>query len=239
MRGFVIGAVIVSSLALGGAAHADDAPPAATWRLALLPVIGGGIAGMTSKSVFPSFVGTTVLGGEIDAGGERIGGFGRVQFQSSGQDGRWTAMSYTLGGSYRVFGDGFASFGGVVRAGFSFEHWRASTGGCDVALYFPASCKALVLPPAGSGVVITGPGPINASNDELGIVGGFRIELPVQAFYLALDGELGVATSLASGAPGTLLQLRTALVFALRHRRSGDVTIEPSFRPRPPRGSTQ
>ncbi len=216
----------------------NDPPPFPTWRLALLPVVGGGLAAMTSKSTFPSFVGTSILGGEIDFGLERVGGFARVQFQSSGQGGRWTAMSYTLGGSYRVFGDGFASFGGVLRGGLSYEHWRASTGGCDVMLFFPASCKDF-LPPPGSGVVNPGPARVDVSNDAFGLVGGFRLELPVQAFYFAIDGELGGAASVASGAPGGIVQLRVALVFGLRNRRSGDATIEPSFRPRPPRGATQ
>jgi hypothetical protein len=216
---------------------ATDAPPLPPWRFGLLPLLGGGFAAMTSGGTFPQFIGTTVSGLEIDAGYETLGLFGRASFFSSGQDGRWTGWSFSLGPTWRLFGDGYDRLGGIVRAGLMYERWSASNAGCDVLFFVPNQCKDFTPPPI-SGVVTAPQRPrVDIDAEGLGVLGGARIELPVHDFYLALDGELGVMTAFQSGAPGHVLEGRAALMFGFRHRRAKPPKEE-RFRPRPPRGSS-
>jgi hypothetical protein len=220
-------------------ARADEVEvaPATTWRLGLVPSIGAGVAHLSNNGPFPSTIGFTVIGGEVNASLARAGLFARIGFLSSGQDGRWTASTYALGGSYRIFGDGYSSFGLVARGSLLFELWRASTGGCDVGLFFPTNCKDFV-PPPGSGITNPEPPRIDVSTDTLGITGGVRFELPVKPIYVAIDAEVAAVASLEPRAPGTIFQLQSVLVFALRHRRAGAMGVDPSYRPRAPRGTS-
>lgn len=223
------------SLALStGTALADDAPAS---RVALLPLVGVGFAHVSKSDVFPNNVGTTSLGLELDAQIAELGGLLRAQFLSSGQDGRWTGMSYAVGGSYRLFGDGFDSLSLITRAGLDYEHWRASTGGCDVMLFVPNNCKDFT-PPPGSGVVNPPPPSVHLGFDAIGVFGGVRLELPVRGFYVAFDAEVAPLLELGD-ASGPMLQFRAGLVLALRHRRqkSGGV-VDPTYTPRPGRGGT-
>jgi hypothetical protein len=231
---------LLASLSFARVARAEEpaADPLsgdATWRVALLPTVGVGFAHIGKSDIFPNDVGTTFIGGEADAAYERFGALARLQFLSSGNDGHWTAMSYGLGGSYRLFGDGYDSLALYARGGLLYEHWRVTNGGCRVILFFPLNCKAL-LPPAESGVTVTQAPVVHYGNDAFGIFGGARIELPIHGFFVAFDAE--VAPLYATGdLPSVLLQARLAIVVGLKNRRATfEALSDPSRAPRAPRG---
>jgi hypothetical protein len=229
---------VALALSIEASARAEEAPdavaPSPTWKLALLPVVGVGYTHVGNSGLFPNNIGTTILGGEMDASYGRYGGVARVQYLSSGDDGRWTAMSYGLGGSYRVFGDGYDTFALIARGGLFYEHWRASTAGCPIDLFFPRNCKDFVAPP-GSGIVDVLPPTTHDANDALGIFAGARVELPLHGFFVAFDAE--IAPGIAFGdLPGALLQARLAIVVGLKHRRRVDAPAIDTTRPRGPRG---
>ena len=63
------------------------------------------------------------------------GGFFRTDYLSSGQDGRWTAISFALGGSDRLLGQpGHLSL--LARGGFCDQNWHGSSSGCDVLVSY-------------------------------------------------------------------------------------------------------
>src|SRR5690348_12752340 len=101
----VVVSVVAAALFASSGARAEDTSglPA---RIAVLPTMGVGVAKVTNSGPFPGFIGLTTLGGEVHVELPPYGGFFRFQFHSSGLDGRWTAPSFALGGSYRLFGDG-------------------------------------------------------------------------------------------------------------------------------------
>jgi hypothetical protein len=218
-------------------AHADPVP-LAPWHLGVTPSLGGGIAAMTSGGTFPKLIGLTTFGGEVDASYVRLGLFGRVIFNSSGSAGQWTGWTYTLGPTYRLFGDGYDAFALILRGGLTYEHWLAQTDGCAVILFFPNSCSNLPAP-ALSGVMTTnGPQPIDIETDMIGLTAGVRLELPLKPVYLGFDAELTGVAALESGAPGQMIELRTALVFGFRDRRDAGRKLRERRDPRLPHGST-
>jgi hypothetical protein len=214
-----------------------DGVPLAPWHLGVTPTIGGGVAAMTSGGTFPKLIGLTTFGGELEASFVRLGVFGRVMFNSSGSAGQWTGWSYTLGPSYRLFGDGFDAFALVARAGVTYEHWSAQTGGCAVILFFPNSCSNIPAPAMPGQSTMNGPQNIDIESGMIGLTAGVRLELPVKPVYLALDAEVTGVAGLEAGAPGQMIELRTALVLGFRDRRTGDRKARP-MDPRLPHGST-
>ena len=214
-------ATTLATLAAGErAARADDAyeDRLAQWTLGFTPMVGVGVAKMTAGSDFPTFVGMTVGGVELQASLARVGVFVRAAYLSSGSDGRWTAPTFTLGGSYRAFGDGYEDASLLLRGGLTYERWHASSAGCAVNFFVPTNCRYFA-PPVGSGLTLPPDTHIETSNDALGIVPGVRLELPIKTFYVAFDGEVAALASTQSGAPGAIFEARVALVLGLRDRR--------------------
>jgi hypothetical protein len=234
-RFLLLSVCAVLSLTIARESRADD-PPLPTSRLGLFPIIGAGYAHIGKSGVFVNDIGTTITGLELDGGFGRYGALGRVQFESSGQDGRWTGMSYALGGTYRIFGDGFDALSLVARAGGEYQHFRASKAGCDVLLFFPSNCKDFT-PPPGSGVTGVFAAPHDLF-DALGVFAGARIELPLHSFYVALDGEVAPAITFAE-ATSAMLQFRIGILFGVRSRRqSGDLVTDPTRGPHVPHRGT-
>ena len=202
----------------------------AQWTLGLTPMAGAGMVKMTAGGDFPSFVGVSVGAMELQASLARVGVFVRGGYLSSGSDGRWTAPTLTLGGSYRLFGDGYDEVGVLLRGGITYERWHASSAGCAVNFFIPTNCKYFA-PPAGSGLITAPDTHLETSNNAFGITPSIRVELPVKSFYLALDGDVAVLASAQSGAPGVLFETRLAIVFGLRHIRhwSGVTPGQPRY----------
>ncbi len=216
---------------------AADGVPLPPWHVGVTPTVGAGVAAMTSGGTFPRLIGLTTFGGEIDASYVRLGVFGRVMFNSSGNAGQWTGWSYTLGPSYRLFGDGYDAVALVARGGVTFERLSAQTGGCSVILFFPNSCSNTPAPMIAGDEVTNGPATINITSNMLGLMAGVRLEVPIRPIYLALDAEVTGVQGFESGAPGQMIELKTSLVFGFRDRTTGD--HKPRRRdPRLPHGST-
>lgn len=201
-------------------AHADDVRDLPT-RIGVLPSIGVGFAKVGSASPFPSTIGLTTLGVELHAEVPPYGGFFRFQFDSSGLDGRWTAPSFTLGGSYRFYGDGVDTLGILGRGGFLYERWHATNGNCPIDLFVPSNCKAAVAP-APSGVLLNQPPVVSVTGDHLGLMLGARLEMPIRLFYLAVDTEVGGLTDISESTPGGVFHFRFSLVAAFRDVRKKD-----------------
>lgn len=201
-------------------ARADDVRDLPT-RFGVLPSIGVGLASVGKSSPFPSFVGLTTLGVEVHGEVPPYGGFVRFQFDSSGLDGRWTAPSFALGGSYRLFGDGVDHLALLGRAGFLYERWHATSGNCPVDLFVPTNCKALV-PPSPTGEILKTVPIVTVTGDHLGLLAGARVEMPIPLFYLAVDGEVGGLVDVSEPSPGTVLHFRLSLVAAFRDARKVD-----------------
>lgn len=201
--------------ALGWARDGWAEPPDS--RLGLVPVVGGGVAGLTAAQPLPGFIGYTTLGGELFGQLRRWGLFVRFEFLSSGSDGRWTAYSGDAGASYRLFGDsGTPSL--FARAGLVYEQWTGqAVGGCSITLFVPNSCVTL------------GHANTSIAGDVLGVTAGVRLELPLRSFYVAVGAAfvpgVTVGTSLSPAAPvtalqpGDVFQLRFDLAVGLRDTR--------------------
>jgi hypothetical protein len=192
-------------------------------RFGVLPTVGFGFAKIGGPGVLPGFIGLSTLGIEVHGEVPPYGGFVRFQFDSSGLDGRWTAPSFALGVTYRFIGDGVETLGIVGRAGLLYERWHGMSvnSNCPIDLFVPSNCKALV-PPVPSGNVTPPPPVYTYTGDNLGLLAGVRLELPVQLFYLAVDGELGGLVEVGDSTPGTVVHLRFALVAAFRDVKKGD-----------------
>lgn len=187
-------------------------------RFGVVPTIGTGFAKLSSTQVFPGFIGLTTLGGEVHLEAPPYGVFARFEFHSSGLDGRWTAPSFALGGSYRLFGDGVDRLALLARGGLIWERWHATNGNCPVDFFFPSNCKALV-EPAPTGVLLNNPPIVTVTGDLVGIMAGARLEMPIPWFYLALDGELAGMFDITDSTPGNVFSARIAMVIAFRDLR--------------------
>jgi hypothetical protein len=231
--------VAAAVVAFPRVARAEEPPPEKSApavntllpRIGVVPTVGLGIAKVTNASPFPGFIGLTTFGGELHVEFPPFGGFFRFQFHSSGLDGRWTAPSFALGGSYRIFGDGVDHLALLGRAGPLWERWHAISvnSNCPIDLFFPTNCKALQ-PPSPSGVISNQPPVIEQTSDTLGLFAGLRAELPVRYLYLAGDFEVSGVANVSSSLPGTVFAARLALVLGFRDLRSSE--REPGPTPR-------
>jgi hypothetical protein len=220
---------VASSLALGAAAflapsaaRAEDTSALPT-RIAVLPTVGVGLAKVTNSSPYPGFIGLTTLGGEVHVEVPPYGGFFRFQFHSSGLDGRWTAPSFALGGSYRLFGDAVERLSLLARGGILYERWHAATpnDNCPIDFFVPSNCKALQ-PTAPTGVILNTQPVDSTTGDVLGLFGGLRAELPLSRFYVAFDGEISGGADLTSSVPGAMFELRVAALVGFKDARRPD-----------------
>lgn len=193
-------------------------------RFGVLPGAGVGMAGFTNAPQgIPGFVGLTSLQIEIVGELPDRGLFLRPFFQSSGNDGRWTAPGVAAGVGYRFFGDGETSWSLVGRGGLMFERWHASTGGCPIPYFIPDNCKNFVEP------TLTGhtdtSAPINTVTvNTLGLLAGARLELPVQPVFMALGGEIAGLADVSAGSPGAIFQAQLTFTISFRNHQatSGD-----------------
>jgi hypothetical protein len=158
-----------------------------------------------------------------------MGLFLRALYESSGDDGRWTAPGGAIGASYRFFGDGETTWSLVARGGVIFERWHASTAGCAVPYFFPDNCKNFVAtPPRG---VIQDVTPITSVTvDTIGLLYGARLELPVKPVYMALGAELGSLVDVDASSPGVVLQARLTFTISFRNHQSEDESGGPGYR---------
>jgi hypothetical protein len=231
MRWLPVSTVAVALLGLlAQEAHAEDVRDLPT-RIGVLPSIGVGLGSIGNAPQFPSLIGLTTLGIEVHGEVPPYGGFVRFQFDSSGLDGRWTAPSFTVGGSYRFFGNGVDRLALVGRAGILYERWHALSvsGNCPIDLFFPSNCKAAAAPAPSGNILVTQP-IVSVTSDDFGLMAGARVELPIRAFYLAVDSEVGGLVDVSESSPGTVLHFRLSLVAAFRDARSTD--NEPANRDR-------
>jgi len=194
-------------------------------RYGFAPVVGTGFAVVSHAAPLPSFVGLTALGGEFLGEVPPWGGFLRAEFVSSGDGGRWTELSFALGGSRRLVGAaGRVSL--LARAGVAYQHWMGSSGGCGVLLFVPNSCMSQGPPPM-MGLIMAVTPVTSYSGDVLGILGGVRLELPVGPLYFAVDTSATPGLDVGSSSPGALIGFRLDLLVGFRDRRSTDETPEP------------
>jgi hypothetical protein len=189
-------------------------------RFGVLPSIGVGVAKISSSGGLPDFIGLTTLGVEVHGEVPPYGAFARFQFNSSGLDGRWTAPSFALGGTYRLFGDGVDRLALVGRAGFLYERWHGQSisSNCPIDLFVPSNCKALVAPAPSGNLLVQNP-VFTYTGDNLGLLAGARLEMPVRPFYLAVEGEVGGLVDVAESTPGTIFHFRLSAIIAFRDAR--------------------
>jgi hypothetical protein len=213
---------IAAGVTCAGEGRAD--PPDS--RFGLLPLIGGGVAGVTAAGTLPSFFPYTTLGGEIFGQLAYWGLFFRFDFLSSGADGPpkvsyqsgWNAYSFDLGASYRLFGDS-NTISLFARAGVTYEHWIAQEQGiCAVLPFVPNGCVSL------------GTQEVGYEGDAIGVNAGARLEFSLKSFYVAVGANFVPLVTFNTsndmmGAPqtalqpGDIFQLRLDLSFGLRDTR--------------------
>jgi len=207
------------------AAPAQTPPPQRPLlpRFGVFPTVGTGIAKVSNSSPFPGFIGLTTLGGELHLEVPPYGGFFRFQFHSSGDTGRWTAPSFALGASYRLFGDALDHWALLARGGVLWERWHAisENSNCPIDLFVPTNCKALQ-PIAPSGNILNTPPVIEQTSDMYGVFAGLRAEAPTRYFYLAGDFELDGVVNSGGTFPSTVLAARIAIVVGFRDLRASE-----------------
>ena len=228
----------VAALSVATVARAEDPPesvmtPKPAFRFGVVPLIGFGAAVLTNHGDLPGFIGFTSLGLEIHGERPPFGLLLRGHYLSSGRDGRWTAPSLSAGASYRVFGDGIEHLSLLGRGGFLYERWHATNvgTGCPVDLFFPTNCKALPLA-APAGVILPQTQTESITVDALGVFAGARLELPVAAFFAAIDAELTLVGDVSAPSPGAVFGLRTGIAFGFRDRRQAGDAVVPRTDPR-------
>jgi len=187
-------------------------------RLGLVAAFGGGLAGVVHPGPLPALIGFTDLGGEILGEIRPWGGFLRVDFLSSGDDGRWTAYSFDAGTQYRLFGDArhWALF---LRGGVAYERWLGNNGqGCAITFVVPNSC--VLFGQNNGGLPQKNPAPpFSTTTDMLGVLAGVRLELPLPAFYVALGATFVPTVSVDAANPVATFQLRFDLTVGFRDTR--------------------
>ena len=228
----------VAALSVATVARAEDPPesvmtPKPAFRFGVVPLLGFGAAVLTNHGDLPGFIGFTSLGLEIHGERPPFGLLLRGHYLSSGRDGRWTAPSLSAGASYRVFGDGIEHLSLLGRGGFLYERWHATSvgTGCPVDLFFPTNCKALPLA-APAGVILAQTETESVTVDALGVFAGARLELPVAAFFAAIDAELTLVGDVSAPSPGAVFGLRTGIAIGFRDRRDTGNAVTPRNDPR-------
>jgi hypothetical protein len=217
----VVGLGVGSTLGAPCLARADQVDS----RYGFTPTVGGGFAVVTHASPLPGFVGMTALGGEILGEVPPWGGFLRAEYLSTGQDGRWTGLSFVLGGSRRLFGRA-THLSLLARGGIAYQHWHGASGGCDVILFVPNSCISQAAP-ATPGTVTTPVNITDYSGNAMGILAGARLELPIKPVYLAIDASFIPVIDVDTTSPTAVLGFRLDLVLGFRDRRVNTTAPEP------------
>ena len=241
LRALLTTLMAVTAFSVAGPARADDPPesvmaPRPAMRIGVLPLVGFGTAVLTNPGDLPGVIGFTSIGVEIHGERPPFGLLLRGHYLSSGQEGRWTAPSLSAGASYRFFGDGITHLALLGRGGLLYERWHATNvgTGCPVALFFPTNCKALA-PIAPTGVTLIKTEIESVTVEAFGIFAGVRLELPVAAFFAALDAELTMVGDVSAPSPGAIFGLRTGIAIGFRDRRDVGDAITPRSDPRPQR----
>ncbi len=208
-----VGALLAAGLGISGLLHTNTAlgDDEVAHRYGLVVGLGGGLAGVVHPGPLPGLIGFTDLGAEIKGEIRPWGGFLRADFLSSGNDGRWTAWAFSTGVEYRLFGDArrTALF---LRGGVAYERWLGNNNraGCPVNFVVPTSCNLLGAPVA----------TFTASTDMLGLVGGARLELPIEAVYLAFGGSVVPTVGIDGGSPSATFELRFTVDVGFRDTRA-------------------
>jgi hypothetical protein len=209
-------AVGAASLSTGRAVHADTVD----WRYGFTPMVGTGFAFVTHAAPLPSFVGLTSLGGDFILEWPPWGGFLHGEYISSGNAGRWQALSFAVGGSRRLAGAaGHVSL--VGRGGIAYEHWWGNTGGsstCEVLYFVPNSCDNQPAPAMMGTITATTPF-TSFAGDALGILAGLRLEIPILPVYVAIDASFVPTFDVDSSAPTAIIGFRLDLVLGFLDRR--------------------
>ena len=206
---------LVGLISLAGAcacpkvARADEDPPG--HRFGLVVALGGGVAGVVHPGPLPSAIGFTDLGVEILGEIRPWGGFLRIDYLSSGDDGRWTAFDFSAGTEYRLFGNVHRT-ALFLRGGLSYERWTGNNAGCPIDIVVPDSCN-LLGEQAPSFSVTT---------DMIGVVGGVRLELPLRSFYLAFAANLVPTVAVDQSNPAATFQLRFDIEGGFKDNRNPD-----------------
>jgi hypothetical protein len=204
-------------------------------RLRLVPRVGGGLGFVTGHvAPFAHTIGLTEVGGELTYEVIPWGGWLQGTFESSGEDGKWTAPSVAGGFSYRFFGDGVDAFSLLFRGGVVWEPWHANSSACAVYLFFPSGCVSL--PPRNpDGTTPVGFKSYDDNGQDLGLLAGVRVEAPIHWMYLAFDASFVPTVDVSSSVPGATFGFRFALLAGFRDRRDkdakkGDSTAAPDDR---------
>jgi hypothetical protein len=166
-------------------------------RFGLVAALGGGVAGVVHPGPLPGFIGFTDLGVEIMGEIRPWGGFLRLDYLSSGNDGRWTAFSFSAGTEYRLFGNVHRT-ALFLRGGLVYERWSGNDAGCPLDFVVPVSCNLEGAKPAS----------FDVTTDMLGVVGGIRLELPISSVYLALSANVVPSVAVDHSNPAGTFQLR-------------------------------
>ncbi len=224
----LLGASLVAT-----AARADDDSQLRGTRIGFVPGIGVGMAQFTGQQpYFPSTVPLSLLQIEFIVDTGRWGGFLRGSYASSGGDGRWTAPFVALGPTYRFRGDGETRWGIVGRAGLVYQRWHATSVGCPVPLFIPTSCTYYPTPPP-PGTITDTPPVYTSTVDNVGAVGGFAFEVPVEKAYVSLGAELAASVDVDHANPGLAFVGQLTLSLSLRdHLRDEDPVDRPGMRHR-------
>jgi hypothetical protein len=195
-------------------------------RIGVEPGVGVGFGGFTSPApTHPGLIGFTVTQVELALELPRVGVFARAAYYSSGGEGRWIAPAFSLGASYRFFGDGETSWSLVARGAFEYERWHGfstqSASQCSIPFFYPDNCKdyPFIDPNQRTPTVVS---TVNA--DMFGLLAGARLELPVQSVFMALGAEVAGAPSFEFAAPGVIFHAQLSFTIAFRNHQVGNAS---------------
>jgi hypothetical protein len=191
-------------------------------RLRFAPRFGGGLGFVTGHiAPFAHTIGLTEAGGEISYEVIPWGGWLQGTFESSGEDGKWTAPSIAGGFSYRFFGDGVERTSLLFRGGVVWEAWHADSAACAVYLFFPSGCVSL--PPRNpDGTITAGYKSYDDNGQNIGLLAGARLELPIKSAYLAFDASFVPTVDVSGSTPGATFGFRFAILAGFRDLRTKD-----------------
>jgi hypothetical protein len=180
-------------------------------RFGLVPLIGGGVAGVLHPGPLAGAIGFTDLGVEILGEVRPWGGFLRAEYLSSGDAGRWTAFAFSAGADYRLFGNVHRT-ALFLHGGLAYERWSGNDKGCPVDFLVPDSCNL-------EGAQMTS---FDVTADMIGVVAGARVEVPLSFLYIAFSGNFVPAVSVDSSYPAGTFELRFDTEIGFRDYRRND-----------------
>ena len=105
-----------------------------------------------------------------------------------------------------------------MRGGVVWEPWHANSTACAVYLFVPSGCVSL--PPRNpDGSTPIGYKSYDDNGQNIGLLAGVRLELPLRKMYLAFDASFVPTVDVASSVPGATFGFRFAILAGFRDQR--------------------